>query len=248
MGGKRARQRTRQLASSRSNDNGLADDRAGRGGRHRDTFGERMRKLTGGMPLMGRITGHGRRQREIDREWDNASLTGNWGAAEPLDDGPPGGMGADAADEHGLPPPARTGGRGKAGRRRLRDRNYSVKVVAVLALMSVIVGFCCTQSTLQVVNVAYAAYDAKAQVNALEALAKGGKVTDTSNLTEMQTRIVALNDDLFRLQSAIPPPVASTSSGVSLNHALTMALDLVQAGRYGLDAALILVPHLKGML
>lgn len=113
MDGKRAPQRTRQLASSRSNDNGLADDRAGRGGRHRDTFGERMRKLTGGMPLMGRITGHGRRQREIDREWDNASLTGSWGAAEPLDDGPlpemydgpPGGMGADDADEHGPPPP-----------------------------------------------------------------------------------------------------------------------------------------------
>jgi len=205
-----------------------------------------MRKLTGGMPLMGRITGHGRRQREIDREWDNASLTGNWGAAEPLDDGPLTEM--YDADEHGPPAPARTGGRGKAGRRRLRDRNYSVKVVAVLALMSVIVGFCCTQSTLQVVNVAYAAYDAKAQVNALEALAKGGKVTDTSHLTEMQTRLVALNDDLFRLKSAIPPPVASTSSGVSLNHALTMALDLVQAGRYGLDAALILVPHLKGML
>ncbi|HEY7339713.1 MAG TPA: DUF4012 domain-containing protein, partial [Ktedonobacterales bacterium] len=268
MDGKRAPQRSRQLTPSRPNDNRLADDRAGRGarpsanardrnGRHRGTFGERMREFTGRMPLVRRATGYGRRQRQIDREWDNAALAGSWGAAEPFNDGPPldrydgppGSMGGDDdGDAYGRPTPSRRGGRSKAGRRRLRDRNYSVKVVAVLALMSVIVGFCCTQSTLQLVNVAYAAYDAKAQVSALEALAKGGNVTDTSHLTEMQTRLVALNDDLFRLQSAIPAPVASTSSGASLNHTLTMALDLVQAGRYGLDAALILVPHLKGVL
>ncbi|HEU4781795.1 MAG TPA: DUF4012 domain-containing protein, partial [Ktedonobacterales bacterium] len=272
MDGKRAPQRTRQLTPSRPNENRLADDRAGRGsrsfsdardrnGRRRATFGERMREFTGRMPLVGRATGYGRRQRRvdrerIDREWENASMEGSWDNAEPFNDGPPldryggppGGMGDDDADGYGRPAPSRKGGRGKAGRRRLRERNFSIKLVAVLALMSVIVGFCCTQSTLQVVNVAYAAYDAKAQVNAIEALAKGGNVTDTDHLTEMQTRLVALNDDLFRLQSAIPPPVASTSSGASLNHTLTMALDLVQAGRYGVDAALILVPHLKGVL
>jgi hypothetical protein len=225
-------------------------------GRRRGTFGERIREFTGRMPLVGRVTGYGRRQRHIDREWENASTAENWDTAEPFSDGPPqerydgplGDMEADDADADGHLAPARKGDRGKTGRRRLRDRNYSTKVVAVVALMSVIVGFCCTQSTLQIVNVAYAAYDAKSQVNALEALAKGGNLTETSHLNEMQTRLVALNDDLFRLQSAIPPPVASTSTGVSLNHTLTMALDLVQAGRYGLDAALILVPHLKGVL
>jgi hypothetical protein len=269
MAEKRAPQRTRQLTPSRPNDNRLADDRAGRGsrsfsdardrnGRRRATFGERMREFTGRMPLVGRATGYGRRQRRIDREWENASMAGNWDNAEPFNDGPPldryggppGGMGDDVAGVggYGRPAPSQKRDRGKAGRRRLRDRNFSVKVIAVLALMSVIVGFCCTQSTLQVVNVAYAAYDAKAQVNALQALAKGGNVTDTSHLTEMQTRLVRLNEDLYRLQSAIPSQVASTSTGASLNHTLTMALDLVQAGRYGVDAALILVPHLKGVL
>lgn len=269
MAEKRAPQRTRQLTPSRPNDNRLADDRAGRGsrsfsdardrnGRRRATFGERMREFTGRMPLVGRATGYGRRQRRIDREWENASMAGNWDNAEPFNDGPPpdryggppGGMGDDEAGVggYGRPASSQKRDRGKAGRRRLRDRNFSIKVVAVLALMSVIVGFCCTQSTLQVVNVAYAAYDAKAQVNALQALAKGGNVTDTSHLTEMQTRLVTLNEDLYRLQSAIPSQVASTSTGASLNHTLTMALDLVQAGRYGVDAALILVPHLKGVL
>lgn len=214
------------------------------------------------MPLVGRATGYRRGQRRvdrdrIDREWENASMAGGWDTAEPFNDGlpldrydgPPGGMGNDNDDDgYGRPASSQKGGRGKPSRRRLRDRNYSIKVVMVLALMSVIVGFCCTQSTLQVVNVAYAAYDAKAQVNALQALAKGGNVTDTDHLTEMQTRLVRLNEDLYRLQSAIPSPVASTSTGTSLNHTLTMALDLVQAGRYGLDAALILVPHLKGVL
>ncbi|HKT40264.1 MAG TPA: DUF4012 domain-containing protein, partial [Ktedonobacterales bacterium] len=275
MDGKRAPQRTRQLTPSRPNHNRLADDRAGRGarlpssngrdgnGRLRGTLGERMREFTGRMPLVGRVTGYGRRQRRvdrerIDREWEEASMAGSWGAAEPFGDGPPlamydgppDGMGADAVDGYDRPAPSRKGGRGngKAVRRRLRDRNFSVKVVLVLALTSVIVGFCCTQGTLQLVNVAYAAYDARAQVNAIEALAKGGNVTDTDHLNEMQTRLVKLNEDLYRLQSAMPSQVASTSTGASLNHTLTMALDLVQAGRYGVDAALILVPHLKGVL
>src|SRR6185437_8083232 len=199
MDGKRAPQRTRQLTPSRPNENRLADDRAGRGarlpssngrdrnGRHRGTLGERMREFTGRMPLVGRVTGYGRRPRRvdrerIDREWEEASMAGDWGPPAPFNDGPPLAMydgppdGMGAEDAYDRPAPSRKGGRGngKAGRRRLRDRNFSVKVVLVLALMSVIVGFCCTQGTLQLVNVAYAAYDARAQVNAIEALAKGG--------------------------------------------------------------------------
>jgi hypothetical protein len=254
MDDERAPQTTHQLTPSQPNENRQVDDRAGCG-----AFGERVREFIGGVPLVGRATGHRRGRRRIDSESENASLAGSSGAVEPLNDeppldrsdGPPGDMGADDVDGHeadDYPAPSRKGGRRKAGHLPLRARNYSVKVVIVLALLSVIVGFCCTQSTLQVVNVAYAAYDARAQVSALEAMAKGGNFTDTSHLTEMQTRLVALNDDLFRLQSAIPSQVASTSTGASLNHTLTTALDLVQAGRYGVDAALILVPHLKGML
>ena len=97
-------------------------------------------------------------------------------------------------------------------------------MISVLALMSVIVGFCCTQSTLTVVDAASAALDAKAQANAIEAILKGGSFTDTGHLTELQTRLVALNGDLVRVQAAIPGPVAGTSAGVNLDRTLTMAL------------------------
>ena len=98
------------------------------------------------------------------------------------------------------------------------------------------------------VDAASAALDAKAQANAIEAILKGGSFTDIGHLTELQTRLVALNGDLVRVQAAIPGPVAGTSAGVNLDRTLTMALQLVQAGRYGMDAALILIPHLKGAL
>jgi hypothetical protein len=156
--------------------------------------------------------------------------------------------GPEAADASDRPVTSRNGDRGKADRWRLRGRHFSVKLVLVLALTSVIVGFCCTQSTLQLVNVASAAYDARVQINAIEAIARSGNVTDTDHLNEVQTRLASLNDDLLRLQSALPGPIASTPTGSSLNHTLTMARDLVQAGSYGVDAALILVPHLKGAL
>ena len=269
MAGQRAPQRTRRIAPSGPSNQGQGDDRRargarssspdnnradGRGGDGRRGFGDRVRDFTGRMPLVGRVTGRPRQQRQANRTWDE------WENAAP-DDGPGGGefhndargmaqrdMDDGAPAANGRPVSARDRTQRTGKRPRLRDRNFSIKMISVLALMSVIVGFCCTQSTLTVVDAASAALDAKAQANAIEAILKGGSFTDTGHLTELQTRLVALNGDLVRVQAAIPGPVAGTSAGVNLDRTLTMALQLVQAGRYGMDAALILIPHLKGAL
>jgi hypothetical protein len=140
------------------------------------------------------------------------------------------------------------GGSGGKIRIPLTARNVSIKAVVVLALLSVIVGFCCTQSTLTMLDVVSSALDAKAQVTAIEALAKNGNLVNVDHLKEMETRLTALDGDLARIQSALPGPVVNTSAGTSLNNTLTMAHYLVQAGRYGVDAALLLVPNLKGAL
>lgn len=268
MDGQRTPQRSRQLTPSRPAGPRNADDRNGRGMRSSSSrngrnggqgFGDRVREFTGRMPLVKHITGR-QRARRIDREWkqwEDAGANNGWGAGEALDNSGPGKLGM--ADAYARPSGARNGSRGsKSGegggrsadgaRPKLRDRSFSMKVIAVVALMSVIVGFCCTQSTLTVVDAASAALDAKAQATAIEGILKNGNVTDVNHLTEMQTRLTALNSDLVRLQSAMPGPVAGTSAGRNLDETLTMARHLVQAGHYGLDAALILIPHLKGAL
>ncbi len=236
---------------SSSPDNNRAD---GRGGDGRRGFGDRVRDFTGRMPLVGRVTGRPRQQRQVNRprdEWENAAPDDGPGGGG-FHNGAPGMAQRDIDDgmpaANGRPASARDRTQRKGKRARLRDRNFSIKMISVLALLSVIVGFCCTQSTLTVVDAASAALDAKAQANAIEAILKGGSFTDTGHLTELQTRLVALNGDLVRVQAAIPGPVAGTSTGVNLDRTLTMALHLVQAGRYGMDAALILIPHLKGAL
>jgi Protein of unknown function (DUF4012) len=140
------------------------------------------------------------------------------------------------------------GSDGKGKRIPLRRRNFSIRLVMVFALLSVVMGFCFTQGTLTAVDAASAAADARAQVNALEALLKNGRVTDPDHLREAQSRLATLHGDLVRLQIAMPGPVGRTAVGASLSHTLTMGLELVQAGQYAVDAAIVLIPHLKGAL
>src|SRR5262249_16942514 len=126
------------------------------------------------------------------------------------------------------------------------NRSFSMRMVAVLALLSVVVGFCCTQSALTFLDAASATLDARAQVTAIPEMPRGGNVADTDHLTELQTRLVTLNGDLVRIQGSLGLS-AHLPVGSSLDHTLTMANKLVQAGRYGVDAALTLIPHLKGV-
>lgn len=217
-----------------------------------------------------------RRQQDIDRgwreeeqRWDERPLgeaTGETdGYGNSYGDGYSEGFGGAYNDAPGLFPPetgesfgigdadgrpmgSRDRARGANGSSPLKTRKFSIKLISVLALLSIIVGFCCTQSTLTVVDTASAAVDARAQANAIEGILKGGNAFDTSHLGELQSRLAALNSDLARIQGALPGPIVNTTAGRNLDQTLTMATHLVQAGRYGVDAALILVPHLKGAL
>jgi hypothetical protein len=275
MDGQRAPQRTRQLTPSRPNvnrrddrrarvtrssslDNGGNGQRGSRGRNGLREFGDRVRDFTGQMPLVRRVTGRGA-QRRINREWndwdewDDAALHDGHGGANGFHDDAPGtppiGDGSSMPGDPRAANSSPRGGRGasKSGARhgRLRDRSISMKLVAVLALLSVIVGFCCTQSTLSVLDFASAAIDARAQVTAIEGILKGGNATSTDRLTELQGRMTSLNIDLLRIQAMMPGPFVGTTTGANLDQTLTMAVHLVQAGRFGVDAALILVPHLK---
>ncbi|HET8908939.1 MAG TPA: hypothetical protein VFN11_18430, partial [Ktedonobacterales bacterium] len=76
--------------------------------------------------------------------------------------------------------------------------------MAVLAVVIIIVGFCGTKSVLTVLNAMSAARDAKVQVAAIETLLKNGSYTDTNDLTTLQARLVTLDGDLNRMQSALP--------------------------------------------
>ena len=166
------------------------------------------------------------------------------GAAMGDEGGPAWAGGGSRGARHGRD---RSGSGGKI-RIPLTARNVSMKAVIVLALLSIIVGFCCTQSTLTMLDVVSSALDAKAQVNAIQDLMHNGNIVNVDHLKEMETRLTALDGDLARIQGALPGPVVNTTAGTSLNNTLTMAHDLVQAGRYGVDAALLLVPNLKGAL
>lgn len=251
------------MTRSSSFDNGAKGQGGSRGRNGFRQFGDRVRDFTGQMPLVRRVTGH-RAQRRANRgwnEWDderiNAAPHDGYGEAYGEANGfrddfpgtPPIGNDYDIPGESGGASSSSRGGRGasKGGARhgRLRDRSISMKLVTVLALLSVIVGFCCTQSTLSVLDFASAAIDARAQVTAIEGILKGGNATSTDRLTELQGRMTSLNVDLLRIQAMMPGPFVQTSTGANLDQTLTMAVHLVQAGRYGVDAALILVPHLK---
>lgn len=126
-----------------------------------------------------------------------------------------------------------------------RWRQARFRLLAALAVVVLIVGFCGTKSFLTVLDAMSAARDAKVQVAAIETLLKDGSYTDTNDLTTLQARLLTLDGDLNRMQSALPGPVAQLGAAASVTHTLRMATDLVGAGRNAIDAALILVPHLK---
>lgn len=204
------------------------------------------------MPLVGRMSEKQRRQRRIDREWDAAAQNDyrdGWDANSAFS------AFGDVSDMplHETPDGfgtswTRATTRGKQSRRlRWRDRHFSTRLLVTLALLSVVMGFCCTQSTLSLVDALAAGRDAQAQMTTIESMLKGGNYFDTDHLTELQTHLVTLDGDLSRLQHDVPWGVSHVPVGSSVAHLLNMASLLAQAGRYGVDAGLILLPHLKAI-
>ena len=173
----------------------------------------------------------GQGQSNIDREWEDAARYG--------------------FDEYPLKPASEwLGNSGRGGVQqgtRLHDRRVSTRMIAVLSLLSIIVGFCCTRSTLTLLDAVGAARDAQAQVTIIEGLLKDGSPLSTDTLNDVQTHLVILNGDLNRLQGAFPGFVAGAPVASGLAHTVTMATLMVQAGRAATDAGLILLPHLKGI-
>ena len=134
--------------------------------------------------------------------------------------------------------------------RSLQTRRYSMRAVAVLAVLSVLVGFCATQGALNTFDAINAVRNAKVEVTAIEAILKGGNFLDTQTLEDLQLRFETLSVDMERIQAAIPGEsvLANTPGANGPIHVIRMASDLVNAGQYGVAAALILVPRFKGML
>ena len=222
------------------------------GNDRRRRFGAYLRDVTGRMARVGRMTGQRRGQRRNGRMWDDITdddfrehWGDNWGDAPGL--APP-----DLPVGFGMSTSGRAGrGAGKAGASGKSGRGHGVRklstrLVVALALLSVILGFCCTQSTLTLLDAFAAARDAQAQVSIIQDTLKSGNYLDTDHLTELQTHLVTLNNDLDRLNSDLPW-AAHAPIGSSVAHMIAMATKMTQAGRYGVDAALILLPHLKGM-
>jgi len=134
--------------------------------------------------------------------------------------------------------------------RSLQARRYSLRAVAVLGVLSIVIGFCATQGTLNTIDAISAARSAKAEATAIEAILKQGGFLDTQTLEDLQVRFDTLSVDMQRIQAAIPvePALAYTPGASGPIHVIRMASDLVNAGQYGVAAALILVPRMKGLL
>ncbi len=129
-------------------------------------------------------------------------------------------------------------------------RRYSLRLVAVLGVLSVVISFCATQGLLNTLDAISAARNAKVEATAVEAILKSGSYLDTQSLEDLQLRFDMLSVDMQRIQAAIPleSALAVAPGAKGPIHVIRMATDLVNAGQYGVAAALILVPRFKGLL
>src|SRR5690349_23178089 len=153
-----------------------------------------------------------RQQRPIDSVWDADTQNDEpdrWDTNSDFGDVP-------GVSAHGAPV-----GHGKRATTRgngSRYRRISRKLLVTLALLSVILGFCCTQSTLSLVDALAAGRDAQAQVTTLEGMLKGGDYFDTDHLNELQTHLLTLNGDLDRLHHDVPWGASHVPVGSSIVH------------------------------
>jgi hypothetical protein len=125
-----------------------------------------------------------------------------------------------------------------------------VWLLCALLLASLLLGYGGAATVLGLRDALVVARDAQAHATVLEALLKGGGLTQVETLHAMQTQLRAIDRDLRLVRADLPvEPVLARLPGASgAVHGLLLATDLVEAGELGVDAALALVPHLKALL
>ena len=123
--------------------------------------------------------------------------------------------------------------------------NIPYAVLALLAIVSLVLGFLGTAGIVRVADLGLAALDAKSQVSYIQgALRNSSDVLSSDGLAQMKTRLESLSKDMQRIEADLPG--ATTSGGVG--HLLRMGQYLAQAGILGIDAPITLLPALKGMM
>ena len=189
-------------------------------------------------------------RRVADLEWEQVERAQDLGFSPletPLPEVPDGfGTPAVVPDANLDDLPALPGVSAVGSRRPLWQRQLSYRLLVLLTVASLLLGCIGTSSIVRLADAVAAARDAKAQVALIEAILKGGAVTEPATLSQVRTHLVLLGSDLDRLQG--DTPVGWFPGTAGLGHLLTMGRDLVQAGTHGIDAAIVVVPALKAAL
>jgi uncharacterized protein DUF4012 len=135
-------------------------------------------------------------------------------------------------------------------RRTLTPRVRRRALLSGLIFLCFLLGYGGIVGAFTVTDALAAARDAKAQGAAIQALISGGHLTDVATLTQLRGRLLSLDSDLSRIQSDVPaqPLVSGVFGGAAPLRALRMAQDLTQAGLHGVDAGLLIAPHIKGVI
>lgn len=119
-----------------------------------------------------------------------------------------------------------------------------------LILLCFLLGYGGIIGAFTVTDALAAARDAKTQGAAIQGILSGGHLTDVGTLTELRGHLQSLDSDLSRIQSDVPaqPLASGVFGGAAPLRALGMAQDLTRAGLHGVDAGLLIAPHIKGVI
>ncbi len=123
-------------------------------------------------------------------------------------------------------------------------RGLAIATIVTLAIIAI----CSISGVVTAMDLLNDVHDAKSHLATIEKILKAGQLSQVSTITAIQSNLRVINVDLQRIQSNPAEQALSITPGVSETaHALRLAQDLVSAGLKGTDAALILLPHIKGI-
>lgn len=141
---------------------------------------------------------------------------------------------------------AQPGRSARARAPRWRGREFLVGLI----LLCFLLGYGGIVGAVTITDALAAARDAKAQGAAIQGVLSGGHLTEVGTLTQLRGHLQALDADLSRIQSDVPaqPLVSGVFGGTAPLSALRMTQDLTRAGLHGVDAGLLITPHIKGIV